>query len=804
MMPMRWWLSLLILAMLPMVAPAQGPRRDARVIFKDGFFIHGKIYEPTAKQIFDPVSGQGFPIPSGNFFIDDNVRSIMFSQAHVLKIEEHKDEAPVSKPYVRLQSINQTKAIDPTWSVDSFGPWTEAGDRTVEVNTGSGRKSMTQRIAWMTPRFFAAPTIDYKWNMRYFTQELEPERARAFLLNLFKTRKDLAEIKPPQKFLKVAGFMQEVGWFKEAEGELVKIIVNFPAEKKVAEEMLAKLRKDRAELYVESIEQARKVGQHPEALERLDNYDRDDLQKIISPPYRDRARILKEDYAKEKATIEQARKFLTEFPAYTRKKALWTKVTAFMLEELNHDTVDRLEEFLQQAKQFEQQSKAKQALTHNAEEVLAFGVSSWLQGKGLFEKDPQVALNMVRAREFLLAYLQADTNAKRTSLLSTFKNNNQLPIDVIARLVRMIPPAEPHPAKEINTEVQTIKLDNGGTYLLQLPPDYHHQRAYPVLLVCHSEFESAEETLKRLSEEAAKQGVILAAPLWAGKKVLRAQYQYTDKERATAFDTLRDLRRRFQVDSDRVFLFGWGEGANMAFDVGLARPDQFAGVIPMSGTLTAFAYRYYRSNAQYLPFYVIEGEFNGINARAMGNLFKDWTKAPFQSLYVEYRGRASEWFSYEVPQMFQWMNCKSRQLPKKDLGRDEFHSSRGTDNRFYWLSSETIDANCRFDHTKKAPSGYKPATFQASLSLGNLLDKSTNKEKIWNRAQVKASGMAQVTLWITPGMIDMTKPLEVFINAQAQGGMRVIEPSLDTLLQELHETGDRQRLFVAKIDIKVR
>ena len=803
MMPMHRWLSMLILAMLPMAALAQGPRRDARIIFKDGFFIHGKVYEATAKQIFDSASGQAISIMSGNFYIDDDVRSIMFSQAHVLKIEDHKDSAPVSKPYVRLRPFDQTKAIDSTWSVDGFGPWSDAGDRTTEVNTGTGRKSMTQRIAWMTPRFFVAPTIDYKWNMRYFTQELEPERARTFLLNLFKTLPGYKDMKPPQKFLKIAGFMQEAGWFKEAEEELVKITVNFPAEKKAAEEMLGKLRKDRAELFVESIEQARKVGQHAEALERLDNYERDDIQKIISPAYRDRARILKEDYAKEKAAIEQAREFLTEFPANTPKKALWTKVTAFMLEELNHDTVDRLEEFLQQAKQFERQSKEKQALTHNAEEVLAFGVSSWLQGNDVFEK-PHVALNMVKAREFLLAYLQADTNAKRTSLLAAFKSYNKLPIDVLARLVRMIPPAEPHPAKEINTEVQAIKLDNGGTYLLQLPPDYHHQRAYPVLLVCHSEFESAEVTMKRLAEEAAKQGVILAAPLWAGKKVLRSQYQYTEKERAMAFDTLRDLRRRFQVDSDRVFLFGWGEGANMAFDVGLARPDQFAGVVPMHGTLTSFARRWYWPNAQYLPFYVIEGEFNGVTARGMRDLFKEWTRAPFQSLYVEHRGGASEWLNFEVPQFFQWMNCKKRQQPKKDLGREEFRSSRGTDNRFYWLSSETIDANCRIDHTKKAPSGYRPATFQASLSLGNLLDKSTNKEKIWNRAQVKASGMGQVTLWITPGMIDMTKPLEIFINAQAQGGMRDIQPSLDTMLQELHESGDRQRLFVAKIEIKVR
>ena len=44
-------------------------------------------------------------------------------------------------------------------------------------------------------------------------------------------------------------------------------------------------------------------------------------------------------------------------------------------------------------------------------------------------------------------------------------------------------------------------------------------------------------------------------------------------------DTLRDLRRRFQVDSDRVFLFGWEQGADAALDIGMSHPDQFAGVL---------------------------------------------------------------------------------------------------------------------------------------------------------------------------------------------------------------------------------
>ena len=49
----------------------------------------------------------------------------------------------------------------------------------------------------------------------------------------------------------------------------------------------------------------------------------------------------------------------------------------------------------------------------------------------------------------------------------------------------------PDPEKKIDTKVREIKAeaaggDKGPTYLLKLPPEYHHQRSYPVLIVLHS------------------------------------------------------------------------------------------------------------------------------------------------------------------------------------------------------------------------------------------------------------------------------------------------------------------------------
>jgi phospholipase/carboxylesterase len=51
------------------------------------------------------------------------------------------------------------------------------------------------------------------------------------------------------------------------------------------------------------------------------------------------------------------------------------------------------------------------------------------------------------------------------------------------------------------------------------------------------------------------------------------------------FDAIRDLRRTLHVHSERIFLVGTGEGAAVAYRLGLTYPERFAGVIAINGWL---------------------------------------------------------------------------------------------------------------------------------------------------------------------------------------------------------------------------
>jgi hypothetical protein len=245
-----------------------------------------------------------------------------------------------------------------------------------------------------------------------------------------------------------------------------------------------------------------------------------------------------------------------------------------------------------------------------------------------------------------------------------------------------------------------------------------------------------------------------------------------------------------------VFLFGQGEGGNMAFDVGLSHPDQFAGVLPMSGQPQFFALKYW-PNAQYLPFYVVDGDLHGDGAKNNRRQFDNWIPHGYPSLFVQYKGRGQEWFGGELPYMMDWMDRKKRALAFPELGRagsgpfgDEFQSMRASDNRFYWLAGEELNDRHTNDSSRTFSFKVGPATAQARINPGNQINLSVH-------------GFRRVVLWLGPGMIDYEKPVKIIVNAQGSVPNKKVTPNLATLLEDYYQHADGQRLFYAKVEIEI-
>lgn len=78
------------------------------------------------------------------------------------------------------------------------------------------------------------------------------------------------------------------------------------------------------------------------------------------------------------------------------------------------------------------------------------------------------------------------------------------------------------------------------------------------------------------------------------------------------FASIRQTRRALHVHSERIFLVGCGEGAAVAFRIGLSYPERFAGVVAINGWLPGnFRPLARLKECRDLRILVVHGEWNG-------------------------------------------------------------------------------------------------------------------------------------------------------------------------------------------------
>ena len=74
-----------------------------------------------------------------------------------------------------------------------------------------------------------------------------------------------------------------------------------------------------------------------------------------------------------------------------------------------------------------------------------------------------------------------------------------------------------------------------------------------------------------------------------------------------------------------------------------------------------------------------------------------------------------------------------------------------------------------------------------------------------NHINVRTQGVRRLTVWFGQGdgTTDFERPVTVYVNT-AKKWERKVTPSRETLLEDLYARGDRQRLYVARVELEVR
>jgi len=280
-----------------------------------------------------------------------------------------------------------------------------------------------------------------------------------------------------------------------------------------------------------------------------------------------------------------------------------------------------------------------------------------------------------------------------------------------------------------------------------------------------------DQTLR--NGQAGRYGYIVVASNWTAGH--QKDYEGTVREHDLVLSALRDACKRFSIDTDRIFLSGHSAGGTAAWDIGLAHPDLWAGIIPIVPTLMKDIQLNWK-NAERLPLYFVLGEKDGDrfvkNSKEFDRYYEQSKIGTFDCTVVEFQGRGHEHFSDDILHIFDWMGRKQRNFFPKDFTAT---THRAWDNYFWRVELRDFSSVV----------GRPPLQLESKLTATNGVSVSTG---------------GKVTVWLSPQMIDFNRPITVNLNAAPIVSPNKIQPSIDVILEDARSRVDRRHPFWAKVE----
>jgi len=776
--------GLLLIALL--WALGGGMAAAVELVLKDGRVLKGKLGPPLSGMSETPRGGSAEgPEPKSIVMLDDDLRRTYVPKSSLQELRQEENAEVLEKfriPHQRISVAGQmVRSVGPFMKVT---PFSEFGRRTVVMNLGPKTISVIQGITELTPHWTKVQGANYVWDMRIATSSIPQDQLAKILAKL-------AEDGGTDQRRKIARFYVQCERFTEAANEVAAILKAEPNDaelKKQLEPVLKAIHEAHAKQLLTELSFRREAGQHRLVTEALKTFPEKGAAGETLQAVREMIGQYEKLEAARKGVLGQIDALLAKTGDQALRRQL-APIREELVAELSFNTLGRM--------------AALRELADDAgippQDKLALAISGWLLDSQGATTQLSTALSLVRMRDVIRRYFAAPDKVVRAEIVKSFGSEEGASPAMVARLLANMKPPVETPAPQ-GGQGEPYPLEVPGTskappvrYLVQLPPEYDPHRRYPAIVALYGAGRSPELEIDWWAGpvnkegwrggQASRHGYIVIAPAWAGES--QKEYQFSAREHAAVLDSLWDACRRFSIDTDRVFLSGHSTGGDAAWDIGLAHPDLWAGVIPIVARSGRYSVSYWE-NAALLPLYFVAGDLDGDR---MANNARDWDRYAtnrYNFTVVEYRGRGHDSFSDEIIRLFDWMGrCRRNLFPK------QFNTvtMRPWDNRFWWVELGQLPPQAMTD-----PSEWEPQRSRRHVPLSASVTQT-------NTIRVQAGGAGRITIWLSPDLLDMDRRIGVTVNGRRlSANQTAAVPDLATMLEDARSRGDRQHPFWAKIE----
>ena len=759
---------------------------SAEIMLEDGRILKGDLAEVSSlAETPQPPTAAGMGPARLIVLVDDHLRRTFVYRRQIREVRQADLNPTVEEKFlIRQRALQAGPAVKSVGPVARIEPFDEFGRRIFTFNTLQGPIDVIQGITEITPEWTKVEGISHIWDMRIATSSIPPDVLHKVLMKQI-------DASNPEHLKKVARFYLQSERYGEARQALEMLVKAFPDRPELKEELAPTIRSLRqlgAQRLLQELQLRRDAGQHRMVLAKLQTFPSEDVAGEILQAVRE----MVETYGATQTQGQQCLEQLDAVCAGVKKPEIREQIETIRQEirrELNINTFARMAAF--------RQNVGDPELT--PEEKTALAASGWLIGSDSATVNLPVAMSLYRVRNLVREYMAEPVKVNRARLLAKLgSEEGAAPRLVAALIAHMKPPLPvPEPMAEdkpglFSLQVDVMPGEPPARCLVQLPPEYDPYRRYPTIVTLHGAGATAEHQLDwwaggwakggwRMGQ-ATRRGYIVIAPEWADEH--QRSYGYSAREHGIVLGALRDACRRFAVDTDRVFLSGHSIGGDAAWDIGLAHPDLWAGVIPIVAQSDRYCQHYWE-NAKYVPFYFIAGELDG-NKLTQNAADLDRYFAPgYNCTVVEYLGRGHEHFSDDILRLFDWMGRFRR-----DFFPEQFTCAtmRRWDNFFWWVELSGMPPRAVVE-----PVDWPPPRNTQAMKVTARLTK--------NNGIYITPGASQVSVWISPEMIDFEKRAYVVVNGRRLNSRNpFLQPDLETLLEDVRTRGDRQHPFWAVVE----
>jgi len=387
-------------------------------------------------------------------------------------------------------------------------------------------------------------------------------------------------------------------------------------------------------------------------------------------------------------------------------------------------------------------------------------------------------------------YLASADPKQSEALLSEIQGQKGITIDQVAQAIRtggLYPPQSKVGPLHMSLEIGGDAYD----YAMYVPETYDSASAYPLIVCLHGAGFTGDSYLERWQSRLGEKSILACPTMMNGA-------WWTPEGEALVMGVINDVRAKYRIDPNRIYLTGMSNGGIGAYLIGIFHADRFAAVAPMAAGIPEEIFPFLLDFSS-TGIYIIHGSKDEVMPVILSRKIDEYlNEHHIQHVYREHdllHPMAGGHFfpKEELPALVNWFEEHRREpFPSRVVSiRDSEHLSP-----FYWTEINQTDG-------------------EVASVLGSIFNQeeaervkkgdfpSLTAEVKENRVDVKSERVQKYTLYFNRSLIDFSKPVVVYTNGKKSFEGKLTE-GIVPLLKEAKRREDRGALYTASVTISLK